>query len=189
MWSTPAVWKQYNKMAVLLFFPVNSSLYILFSMDVRFRLRSGKFSGPSTAAMFIKLTKWWQICGVRLRLHVFFRAPLRFHSNLSTFLKTLNSFIKVFKKVERLDWKRTGARKKHVVLIFFIKCDFHGGFTLWWFYTLFILNFTLCKYSLRKVSKRPIYIFEWKKRMFFVNLLRFVKKYSTFRIRKRMKKL
>ena len=32
MWSTPAVWKQYNKMAVLHFFLVNSSLYILFSM-------------------------------------------------------------------------------------------------------------------------------------------------------------
>ena len=28
----PAVWKQYNKMAVLHFFLVNSSLYILFSM-------------------------------------------------------------------------------------------------------------------------------------------------------------
>ena len=33
MWSTPAVWKQYNKMAVLHFFLVNSSLYILFSMS------------------------------------------------------------------------------------------------------------------------------------------------------------
>ena len=32
MWSTPAVWKQYNKIAVLHFFLVNSSLYILFSM-------------------------------------------------------------------------------------------------------------------------------------------------------------
>jgi len=32
MWSTPAVLKQYNKMAVLHFFLVNSSLYILFSM-------------------------------------------------------------------------------------------------------------------------------------------------------------
>ena len=32
MWSTPAVWKQYNKMAVLHFFLVNSSLYILFYM-------------------------------------------------------------------------------------------------------------------------------------------------------------
>ena len=28
MWSTPAVWKQYNKMAVLHFFLVNSPLYI-----------------------------------------------------------------------------------------------------------------------------------------------------------------
>jgi len=34
MLSTPAVWKQYNKMAVLHFFLVNSSLYILFSMDI-----------------------------------------------------------------------------------------------------------------------------------------------------------
>jgi len=34
MWSTPAVWKQYNKMAVLHFFLVNSSLYILFSMPI-----------------------------------------------------------------------------------------------------------------------------------------------------------
>ena len=33
MWSTPAVWKQYNKMAVLHFFLVNSTLiYILFSL-------------------------------------------------------------------------------------------------------------------------------------------------------------
>ena len=33
MWSTPAVWKQYNKMAVLNFFLVNSTLiYILFSI-------------------------------------------------------------------------------------------------------------------------------------------------------------
>ena len=32
MWSTPAEWKQYNKMAVLHFFLVNSSLCILFSM-------------------------------------------------------------------------------------------------------------------------------------------------------------
>ena len=32
MWSTPAEWKQYNKMAVLHFFRVNFSLYILFSM-------------------------------------------------------------------------------------------------------------------------------------------------------------
>ena len=32
MLSTPAVWKQYNKMAVLHFFLVNFSLYILFSM-------------------------------------------------------------------------------------------------------------------------------------------------------------
>ena len=33
MWSTPAVWKQYNKMAVLHFFLINSPLiYILFSM-------------------------------------------------------------------------------------------------------------------------------------------------------------
>ena len=34
MLSTPAVWKQYNKMAVLHFFLVNSSLYILFSMAI-----------------------------------------------------------------------------------------------------------------------------------------------------------
>ena len=34
MWSTPEVWKQYNKMAVLHFFPLNSSLYILFSMAI-----------------------------------------------------------------------------------------------------------------------------------------------------------
>ena len=33
VWSTPAVWKQYNKMAVLHFFLVNSSLiYIQFSL-------------------------------------------------------------------------------------------------------------------------------------------------------------
>ena len=32
VWSTPAVWKQYNKMAVLHFCLVNSSLYILFSL-------------------------------------------------------------------------------------------------------------------------------------------------------------
>ena len=33
MWSTPAVWKQYNKIAVLRFFLVNSPLiYILFSL-------------------------------------------------------------------------------------------------------------------------------------------------------------
>jgi len=33
MWSTPAVWKQYNKMAVLHFFLVNSPLiYILNSV-------------------------------------------------------------------------------------------------------------------------------------------------------------
>ena len=33
MWSIPAVWKQYNKMAVLHFFLVNSTLiYILFSL-------------------------------------------------------------------------------------------------------------------------------------------------------------
>ena len=35
MWSTPAVWKQYNKMAVLHFFLVNSTLlYILFAFKV-----------------------------------------------------------------------------------------------------------------------------------------------------------
>ena len=35
MWSTPAVWKQYNKMAVLHFFLVNSPLiYILFSLQI-----------------------------------------------------------------------------------------------------------------------------------------------------------
>ena len=35
MWSTPAVWNQYNKMAVLHFFLVNSPLiYILFSLDI-----------------------------------------------------------------------------------------------------------------------------------------------------------
>ena len=34
MLSTPAVWKQYKKMAVLHFFLVNSSLYILFSMAI-----------------------------------------------------------------------------------------------------------------------------------------------------------
>ena len=34
MWGTPTVWKQYNKMAVLHFFLVNSPLiYILFSLD------------------------------------------------------------------------------------------------------------------------------------------------------------
>ena len=38
MRSTPAVWKQYNKMAVLHFFPVNSSLYILFSMPLTFKV-------------------------------------------------------------------------------------------------------------------------------------------------------
>ena len=38
MWSTPAVKKQYNKMAVLHFFPVNSSLYILFSMIMQLLL-------------------------------------------------------------------------------------------------------------------------------------------------------
>ena len=32
MWSTPAVWKQYNKMAVLHFFRVNSTLYIIYSL-------------------------------------------------------------------------------------------------------------------------------------------------------------
>ena len=32
MWSTLAVWKQYNKMTVLHIFLVNSSLYTLFSM-------------------------------------------------------------------------------------------------------------------------------------------------------------
>ena len=33
MWSTPAVWKQYNKLAVLHFFLVNPTLiYILFSL-------------------------------------------------------------------------------------------------------------------------------------------------------------
>ena len=36
--STTAVWKQYNKMAVLHFFPVNSTLiYILFSLDIKIR--------------------------------------------------------------------------------------------------------------------------------------------------------
>ena len=35
MWSTPAVWKQYNKMTVLHFFLVNSPLiYILFSLGI-----------------------------------------------------------------------------------------------------------------------------------------------------------
>ena len=36
MWSTHSVWKQYNKMAVLHFFLVNFSLYILFSMYLTF---------------------------------------------------------------------------------------------------------------------------------------------------------
>ena len=36
MWSTPAVWKQYNKMAVLHFSLVNSTLiYILFSIGCK----------------------------------------------------------------------------------------------------------------------------------------------------------
>ena len=34
MWSTPAVWKQYNKMAVLHFFLVNSSIYIFYSLCI-----------------------------------------------------------------------------------------------------------------------------------------------------------
>ena len=35
MWSTPAVWKQYDKMAVLHFFLVNSTqMYILFSLEI-----------------------------------------------------------------------------------------------------------------------------------------------------------
>ena len=33
MWSTPAVWKLYNKMAVLHFFQVNFTLCILFVLD------------------------------------------------------------------------------------------------------------------------------------------------------------
>ena len=46
MWSTPAVWKQYNKMAVLHFFLVNSTLmYILFSL-----LRTGRL--PAIWAIF-----------------------------------------------------------------------------------------------------------------------------------------
>ena len=32
MWSIPAAWKQYNKMAVLHFFLVNSPLYIFYSL-------------------------------------------------------------------------------------------------------------------------------------------------------------
>ena len=39
MWSTPAVWKQYNKMAVLHFFLVNSSLYI-------YSILYGKYACP-----------------------------------------------------------------------------------------------------------------------------------------------
>ena len=33
--------------------------------------------------------------------------------------------IKVFKRVDKLKLKRTGAQEKHVVLNFFINCDFH----------------------------------------------------------------
>ena len=49
MSSTPTVWKQYNKMAVLHFFLVNSTLiYILFSLlfiyyDVKIKFRGEKF--------------------------------------------------------------------------------------------------------------------------------------------------
>ena len=46
MLSTPAVWKQYNKMAVLHFFLVNSTLiYILFSLAaVLFTIRTVRLS-------------------------------------------------------------------------------------------------------------------------------------------------
>ena len=43
MWSTLAVWKQYNKMAVLNFFLINSTLiYILFSLNMALRLAEFK---------------------------------------------------------------------------------------------------------------------------------------------------
>ena len=45
MWSTPAVWKQYNKMAVLHFFLVNSPLiYILFFLPVTIQSNLGPHS-------------------------------------------------------------------------------------------------------------------------------------------------
>jgi len=64
MWSTPAVWKQYNKMAVLHFFLVNSPLiYILFytcSMETvqqngRFTLFSCKFPSNIYSILYDKI--------------------------------------------------------------------------------------------------------------------------------------
>ena len=53
MWSTPAVWKQHNKTAVLLFFLVNSPLiYILFSMSKSFTLYP-LHPSPSFASYFL----------------------------------------------------------------------------------------------------------------------------------------
>ena len=55
MWITPAVWKQYNKMAVLHFFLVNSTLiYILFSL-VMYQLLTSDWSLTDTFVLFSNL--------------------------------------------------------------------------------------------------------------------------------------
>ena len=55
MWSTPAVRKQYNKMAVLHFFLVNSTLiYILFSL-VMYQLLTSDWSLTDTFVLFSNL--------------------------------------------------------------------------------------------------------------------------------------
>jgi len=61
MWSTPAVWKQYNKMAVLHFILVNSTLiYILFSLP------RGKVFGPFTNK-FLGKQLWFNVDGKKYK--------------------------------------------------------------------------------------------------------------------------
>ena len=59
MWSTPAVWKQYNKMAVLHFFLVNSTLiYILFSLSANYIKK------------YWKKAKWTDLFKLRKRIKI-----------------------------------------------------------------------------------------------------------------------
>ena len=66
MWSTPAVWKQYNKMAVLHFFLINSPLiYMIEIKNCKWLILLGRIfftlDNAKTAheAMFLTDLRWW----------------------------------------------------------------------------------------------------------------------------------
>ena len=90
MWSTIAVWKQYNKMAVLHFFLVNSTLiYILFSLIISEFLVDIKHNQ----------NRWYWFKVKALALIYFCNCMKKIVENLKTGLRFLscNFFLAIFK--------------------------------------------------------------------------------------------